>query len=147
MLLFSGVVLLGAAACSTTQEKAVPPQETAQPAPPLRNAPDWRARMQQNHNADSSVAQTVRRLTRDLELTADQQAKVRQLAQQHNVRIQAILDTAPPTLTYQDFQTQVHAISGDFHNAVNAILTPHQLDLLKAMLGRPDSGRAARRAP
>jgi hypothetical protein len=76
-----------------------------------------------------------------------QQDKVRQLSKVHNDRIQKILDTGPPTLTYADFQTQVHAISQDFHNAVNAILTPSQLQLMKAMMGRLDSGTEARHAP
>jgi hypothetical protein len=41
----------------------------------------------------------------------------------------------------------VHAISQDYHDAVNAILTPHQLELMKAMVGRLDNGREDRHAP
>jgi len=63
-----------------------------------------------------------------------------------NQRIQTILDTAPPALTYEAFQTQVHAISQEYHDSVNAILTPHQTALMKSMLGRLDSGQEARRA-
>jgi hypothetical protein len=97
---------------------------------------DWRQRMQANHNADSSVEQQTRRLTQELSLTSQQETKVRQLSRWHNQRIQAILDTAPPTLSYQDFQTQVHAISAQYHDSVNAILTPRQLDLMKNMVGQ-----------
>jgi hypothetical protein len=62
-------------------------------------------------------------------------------------RIQEILDTAPPTLTYEAFTAQVHVISQENHDAVNAILTPHQLELMKAMVGRLNSGNEDRHAP
>jgi predicted transglutaminase-like cysteine proteinase len=147
MALFGAVVALNAAGCAKGQEKAAtssaPTHQTNSP----QGAADWRARMQNNHNADSSTEQQVRRLTRDLALTSAQQEKVRQLSRDHNDRIQTILDTAPPTLTYQDFQTRVHAISQQFHDSVNTILTPHQLQLMKAMVGRLDSGTEARHAP
>jgi hypothetical protein len=146
-LLFGGAVALCAFSCAKGQEKSAAPAAPAQPGNSLQGAADWRERMQVNHKADSSTEQQVRRLTRDLALTPAQQVKVRQLARVHNDRIQQILDTAPPTLTYEDFQSQVHAISGDFHSSVNAILTPRQLDLMKAMVGRLDSGTEARRAP
>jgi hypothetical protein len=143
--LFGGVAVLGAGACNKAQEKA-PPQAQAEQAISLQGAADWRQRMQANHKADSSIEQQVRRLTQDLDLTPAQQQKVRQLSRVHNKRIQAILDTAPPTLTREAFTTQVHAISQEYHDSVNAILTPRQLQLMKAMVGRLDSGQEARRA-
>ena len=146
MLLFGGVAALGAVSCAKGQENAAPSEGQTQQANSLQGAADWRARMQTNHNADSSTEQQVRRLTADLDLTPVQQDKVRQLSREHNDRIQRILDTAPPTLTYEDFQTQVHAISQEFHDSVNAIVTPRQLALMKAMVGRLDSGTEARHA-
>jgi hypothetical protein len=142
-----GVVVLGAASCAKRQEDAPPPQAQAQQTNPLPDSSDWRTRMQANHNADSSIAQQVRRLTADLDLTPAQQEQVRQLSREHNNRIQRILDTAPSTLSYEDFQAQVHAISQDFHNSVNAILTPRQLALMKAMVDRLDNGTEVRHAP
>jgi hypothetical protein len=147
MLFFGGVIGLSAAGCAKTQDEPAPPQGQTQPTNSLQGAADWRERMQKNHNADSSTEQQVRRLTRDLSLTPVQQEKVRQLSRVHNDRIQQILDTAPPTLTYEDFQTQVHAISQQFHDSVNAILTPRQLTMMKAMVGRLDSGAEGRHAP
>jgi hypothetical protein len=138
------VAALGAVGCALAQESA-PPQ--VQRAHSLQDAPDWRARMQKFHDADQSVEQQVRRLTRDLELTPEQQEKVRQLSKEHNDKIQKILDTAPPTLTYDAFNAQVHAISRENHVAVNAILTPHQLELMQAMVARLDSGNERRHAP
>jgi hypothetical protein len=146
--LIVGVAVLGAASCKA-QEKAPPqtPPPVAQPARLPQAAADWRTRMQQNHNTEQSIEQQVGRLTRDLDLTTAQQEKVRQLAHVHHDRIQQILDTAPPTLTRADFTTQVHAISQQFHDSVNAILTPRQLELMKSMVGRLDSGQENRRAP
>ena len=140
-LLFSCVAVLGAAGW------AMPAEAQALQAHSLQDAVDWRERMQKNHNAERSIEQQVRRLTKDLDLTPEQQEKVRQLSKEHNDRIQKILDTAPPTLTHEAFTTQVHAISHEFHDAVNAILTPHQLELMKAMVGRLNSGKEDRHAP
>jgi hypothetical protein len=145
-LLFGCVAVLGAAGSAMPAE-AEPPQVQALQAHPLQGAADWRERMQKNHSADSSIEQQVRRLTKDLDLTPDQQEKVRQLSKDHNDRIQQILDTAPPTLTHEGFTAQVHAISQEYHDRVNAILTPHQLQLMKAMVGRLDNRQEARRAP
>lgn len=147
IVLLIGLAAVGAAGCSRAQDNAPPAQGQTPQTNALQGAADWRQRMQQNHSADSSVARQVRRLTADLGLSSAQQERVRQLAAVHNQRIQTILDTAPATLTYQDFQIQVHAISRDFHDSVNAILTPHQLELMKAMVGRLDSGTEARHTP
>ena len=144
-LVFCGVAVLGMAGCDTAQEQAAPPQ--AQQAHPLQGAADWRERMQKNHSADRSIEQQVRRLTENLDLTPEQQVTVRQLSQEHNDRIQQILDTAPPTLTHEAFTAQVHAISQEYHDAVNAILTPHLLELMKAMVRRLDNGNEDRHAP
>jgi hypothetical protein len=135
-LLFAGAALLGASACNRAQEKAPGSGTPAQQSKPVAGAVDWRQRMQANHNADSSVEQQTRRLTQELSLTSQQQTKVRALSWWHNQQIQAILDTAPPTLSYQDFRTQVHAISAQYHDSVNAILTPRQLDLMKTLVGQ-----------
>lgn len=145
-LLFGCLTVLGAAGSATPAE-VEPPQVQVLQAHPLQGAADWRERMQKNHNADRSIEQQVRRLTKDLDLTPEQQEKVRQLSKEHNDRIQKILDTAPPTLTHEAFTTQVHAISQKFHDAVNAILTPRELELMKAMVGRLDSGKEDRHAP
>lgn len=155
MRLVSKLVVLRAAvlvvASCKAQDKTPSPQAVAQTASqdtaPLDGAADWRDRLQKNHNAELGIEQQVSRLTRDLELTPAQQDKVRQLAQVHNDRIQQILDSAPPTLTRADFTTQVHAISQQFHDSVNAILAPHQVELMKAMVRRLDSGQENRRAP
>jgi prophage DNA circulation protein len=155
-LLFGGAAVFIAAGCAKAEDKAPPAADAqqAQTQPPqaeqpqtLQDTTGWRARMQQNHNAAQSIEDQVSRLTKDLALTPAQQETVRKLAWDHNKKIQTILDTAPPTLTREDFTVQVHAISKEFHDSVNAILTPRQLELMKNMVGRLDSGQERRRAP
>jgi hypothetical protein len=146
-ILFGTVIALSASSCTKAQEEQPRPTAQTQQGNSLQGATDWRTRMQSNHNADSSIARQVRRLTTDLGLTPAQQAKVRRLSQWHNDRIQQVLDTAPASLSYADFQTQVHAISAQYHDSVNAILTPVQLERMKAMVGRLDSGTEARQPP
>jgi hypothetical protein len=145
-LIMAGAAILDAG-CNARHGTGASAQTAATAAQPARGADPWRERMQKNHNAAQSIDQQVRRLTRDLQLTSAQQTKVRQLALVHNARIQAILDTAPAALTRDSFTAQVHAISRQFHDSVNAMLTPHQLELMRAMLGRLDSGTENRRAP
>jgi hypothetical protein len=147
-LFFGVVALLGAAGCAKAQEKAPPPQTQAQQADARQAVADWRERMQKHHSADRSIEQQVHRLTKDLDLAPEQQEKVRQLSKKRNDTIQKILDTAPPTLITQEaFTAQVLALSHEYHDAVNAILTPHQLELMKAIVGRLDNGKEDRHAP
>jgi hypothetical protein len=147
MLFLVGVAALSVPSGAKAQGTAAPPEGQARHGNSMQGAADWRERMQTNHNSDSSAVQQVRRLTSALELTPAQQGRVLELSKEHNARIQKILDTAPPTLTYQDFQTQVHEISRQYHDSVNAMLTPHQLELMKAMVGHMGGGGESRHTP
>ena len=140
-LMFGSVALFGAAGCTMSQQEITPPQA----AHSQRGAADWRERMQENQDPDRSIEQQVHRLTRDLRLTPEQQKKVRQLSKEHNDRIQQILD-APPTATYEAFRAQVYAISQRYNDAVSALLTPDQIELMKAMVGRLDNVKEDRRS-
>ena len=144
-LSFAAAVALGALCAVSAQETAIPP--LIEQVRPLPAAADWRERIQKNRDATQSIEQQVRRLTRDLELTPEQQEKVRQLSKKHSDRIQKILDSAPPTLSYEAFRAQVHAISQDYHDEVTMILTPRQLGLAHAMVDRLDRGEEDRRVP
>jgi hypothetical protein len=52
-----------------------------------------------------------------------------------------------PRSTTTGFTAQVHAVRQEYHDSVNAILTPHQLELMKAMVARLDSGKEERHTP
>ena len=98
----------------------------------------------QKIHTPQSIDQELARLTKDLELTSDQQKQVKPLLQQHHDKIQALLDKNP-TLSRQDLQPQIHAISDETHRQIGALLTDHQKQLVKAMLTREHNGEERRR--
>jgi hypothetical protein len=91
-----------------------------------------------------SIGQELARLTSDLQLTPQQQQKVRPLLQEHHDKIQALLDTNPDA-SRQDLGPRIHAISDETHRQIHALLTAHQKQLEKAMQQRRHSGEENRR--
>jgi hypothetical protein len=100
--------------------------------------PSAREQLQQIYTPQS-IDQEFTRLMKDLELTPDQQQKVRPLLQQHHDTIQALLDKNP-NASRQDLGPQIHAISDATHRQIHALLTDHQKELEKAMQQREQSG-------
>jgi Spy/CpxP family protein refolding chaperone len=105
-------------------------------APGTAMGPEWRQQMIARGTGTLSVDQALANLTRNLNLTADQVAKIRPILVAHHDRILAILKSAPASLTHDEFMAQVRAISAETHGQINALLTPKQLELVKA-LGTP----------
>ena len=91
-----------------------------------------------------SIDQQLDRLTKDLELTPDQRKQIRPLLDQHHDRIQALFDKNP-NLSRQQLGPRIHAISDETHQQMNALLTDHQNQLVKAMLERMRRGEESRR--
>jgi periplasmic protein CpxP/Spy len=106
--------------------------------------PSAREQLQQVHTPQS-IDQELARLTKDLELTPEQQQRVRPLLQEHHDRIQAVLDTYPAA-SRQELGPQVHAISDDTHKAIHAQLTDRQKTLESAMVHRENNGTENRRS-
>src|SRR5258708_21761059 len=129
----SGVVLgLGIASPATAEDNA------AQQPP---------ASEQLRHiHTPLSIDQELARLTKDLELTPDQQQQVRPLLQEHHDKIQALLDKNPKA-SRQALAPEIHAISDETHREIHALLTDHQKELEKAMLQREHDGQENRRPP
>jgi hypothetical protein len=98
--------------------------------------PEWRQQMMAHDTGTLSVDSALTKLTRNLNLTADQVTKVRPILLAHHDRILAILKSAPASLTHDEFMAEVHAISAQTHGKINALLTPKQLELVNA-LGTP----------
>jgi protein CpxP len=104
------------------------------------------ARQQLQHiHTPQSIDQELARLTKDLELTPEQQQQVRPLLQEHHDKIQALLDKNP-TASRQDLGPQIHAISDETHHQIHALLTDHQKELEKAMQHREHNGGENRRS-
>jgi chromosome condensin MukBEF ATPase and DNA-binding subunit MukB len=104
------------------------------------------ARQQLQHiHTPQSIDQKLARLTKDLELTPEQQQQVRTLLEEHHDRIQALLDKNP-TASRQEVDPQIHALSDETHREIHALLTDHQKDLEKAMQQREHHGGENRRS-
>jgi periplasmic protein CpxP/Spy len=105
--------------------------------------PSAREQLQQIYTSQS-IDRELTRLTKDLELTPDQQQKVRPLLQQHHDSIQALLDRSP-NASRDDLGPQIHAISDETHSQIHALLSDHQKELEKAMQQREHRGEENRR--
>jgi DNA anti-recombination protein RmuC len=106
--------------------------------------PSARQQLERIHTPQSIDQQLVR-LTKDLELTQEQQRQVRPLLEEHHDRIQVLLDKSP-TASRQQLGPQIHAISDDTHHKIHALLTDHQKELEKAMQQREHHGGEHRRS-
>ena len=106
------------------------------------------ARQQLQHiHTPQSIDQELTRLTKDLELTPEQQQQVRPLLDKHHDRIQALLDKNP-TASRQKVGPQIHAISDETHREIHALLTDHQKELERAIEQHEhDGGENRRSAP
>ena len=124
------MVLLGIAGPAVAQDNG-----TQQPS----------ARQQLQHiHASQSIDQELARLTKDLELTAEQQKQVLPLLEEHHDRIQALLDKNP-NASRQELGPQIHAISEETHREIHTLLSDHQKQLEKAMQQREHKGEENRR--
>jgi len=96
--------------------------------------PSAREQLQHIHTPQS-IDQELAHLTKDLQLTPEQQKQVRPLLQEHHDKIQALLDKNPAT-SRQQLGPQIHAISDETHHQIHALLTDHQKELESAMQHR-----------
>jgi hypothetical protein len=97
----------------------------------------------QRIHTPQSIDQELTRLTKDLELTPQQQQRVLSRLNEHHDRIQALFDKHP-TASRQELAQQIHAISDETHRAIHALLTDRQKALETAMLQREHAGEEHR---
>ena len=132
LTLASGIMLmLGMAGSAVAQENG-------------GEQPSARQQLQHIHTPQS-IDQELARLTKQLELTPEQQQQVHPLLQEHHDKIQALLDKNP-TASRQELGPQIHAISDETHREIHALLTDHQKELEKAMQQREHHGGENRRS-
>jgi periplasmic protein CpxP/Spy len=106
--------------------------------------PSAREQLQHIHTPQS-IDQELARLTKDLELSREQQQQIRPLLVEHHDRIQALLDKNS-TASRQELGPQIHAISDETHHKIHALLTDHQKELEKAMQQREHGGEENRQS-
>jgi predicted HTH transcriptional regulator len=129
-LVYGVVLIVGTIGTVVAQDNATPPS----------------ARQQLQHiHSPQSIDQELARLTKDLELTAQQQQQVRLLLQEHHDKIQTLLDENP-TASRQDLGPQIHAISDETHHQIHALLSDHKRELETAMQQREHNGKENRRS-
>jgi periplasmic protein CpxP/Spy len=124
------LLTLGMAGIATAQDNATEPP-ASQVLPAIQSA--------------RSIDQELDHLTKNLELTPNQQKQIRPLLQRHHDQIQALLDKNP-SLTREQLGPQIHAISDKTHRQIDALLTPRQKELSKAMQKREQDGEENRRS-
>jgi hypothetical protein len=125
------MLLAGLATSAAAQDNAV-------------QQPSAREQLQHMHTSQS-IDQELARLTTDLQLTTQQQHKVRLLLNEHHDKIQALLDKNP-TASRQELGPGIHAISDETHREIHALLTDRQRELEKAMQQREHDGQESRRS-
>ena len=130
-LAYSFMLMLGVVGPAVAQDNGAQP-------------PSARQQLQHIHTPQS-IEQELTRLTKDLELTPDQQQQVCPLLQEHHDKIQAVLDKNPKA-SRQELGPQIHAISDETHREIHALLTDHQKELEKAMQQREHNGQENRRS-
>jgi hypothetical protein len=115
-------------------------------APAQENAQQPSARQQlQRIHTPQSIDEELARLTKDLQLTPEQQLQVSPLLVEHHNRIQALLDKNP-NASRKELGPQIHAISEETHREIHALLGDHQRQLEKAMQQREHTDEDNRRA-
>jgi Spy/CpxP family protein refolding chaperone len=98
----------------------------------------------QHIHTPQSIDQELARLTKDLELTPEQQQQIKTLLEEHHDKIQALLDKNPSS-SRQELGPQIHAISDETHREIHTLLSDHQKQLEKAMQQREHKGEENRR--
>ena len=129
-LTYGTVLILGMAGSAVAQDNR-------------EQQPSARQQLQHIHTPQS-IDQELARLTKDLELTTEQQKQVRPILDEHHDRIQALLDKNPAA-SRQELAPQIHAISDETHRKIHVLLTDHQRELEKAMQKREHNGQENRR--
>jgi hypothetical protein len=130
-LAYGAMLMLGMASFAVAQDNGA-------------QQPSARRQLQHIHTPPQSIDQELARLSKDLELSPEQQRQVRPLLQEHHDEIQALRDENPKASRNQ-LAPQIHAMSDETHREIHALFTDHQKELEKAMQQREHNGEENRR--
>lgn len=90
---------------------------------------DWRQQMIDRDPGGAVVDRILDKLTARLSLSDEQAREARPLLEEQHKRILAVLLTAPPSLTRDQFLAERQAIRTDTSRRVGALLTPDQREI------------------
>ena len=122
----------GGVATFVVQEAYFPPHAFAASLA-VPNGPDWRQQMVERDADSAAVDRALTRMTVKLDLTADQANRIRPLLEQGHERIVALLLTAPPTLTRDQFMADRSQIRARTREQLEVVLTPDQRELAEEL--------------
>lgn len=117
-LALCGLLTLGAGV-GLAQDATPPPPQQGQPVPPPRRM---------------NPERQLQRLTRQLNLTADQQKQLKPLLEERRHKMQALF--ADQNLSPEDRRAQARAVAADIHARIVAILDDQQKQEFEAMQHR-----------
>jgi Spy/CpxP family protein refolding chaperone len=112
-----GLAIAGAAGAQAQESNSATTPEHAMQQPQGRRAPD--------------PQQQLQHLTKQLQLSADQQAKIGPILQQRDQQIQAL--RADSSLSQADRRAKLMSLAQDSSKQIDAVLTHAQRDQMKAM--------------
>lgn len=125
-LALGSLLAFGAAGSALSQDNPPPPPDQNQAAPPDQGPMGRGMRM----DPDRQLAH----LTRELNLTADQQNQIKPLLVERQQKIQALFQDQ--SLAPQDRRRQIRTISEGTHNSIKALLNDDQKQKFDAMQQR-----------
>jgi hypothetical protein len=111
---------------------------------PAAGQPPSAGQQLQRIHTPQSIDQESARLTKDLELTREQQRQIKHLLEEHHDKIQALFEKNPRA-SRQALSPQIHAISDETHREIHALLTLRQRKLESEMQEREHNGEENRR--
>jgi Spy/CpxP family protein refolding chaperone len=120
LAVFTTFALVAALSGAALAQQSPPPPD-AGTAPPAKG----------NHMHAFDPQTQLQRLTKQLQLTPDQQAKIGPMLQQRDQQLQAVHTDA--SLKPADRRAKTMSIVQDSESQIGAVLTPAQLDKWKAM--------------
>lgn len=121
-LALGGLLALGVTGLALAQDNPAPPQDQGQSGPQGGRG----MRMDPNRQLE--------RLTRELNLTSDQQAQIKPMLFERQQKMQALFQNQ--SLAPEDRRTQMRTIAEGTNNSIKAILTDDQKQKFDAMQQR-----------
>jgi len=120
-LALGGLIALGVTGAARAQDNPPPPQDQNQAGPP----PGGRGGMRMDPNRQ------LERLTRELNLTTDQQSQIKPLLVDRAQKMQALMQNQ--SMSQEDRRTQMRTISEGTNNSIKALLNDDQKQKFDAM--------------
>jgi hypothetical protein len=91
--------------------------------------------MIEDYPGGAKVDHVLSQMTTKLDLSPEQASKFRPLLESQRERVLALLLTAPPTMTRDQFMVRRNAIWAETHERLDALLTRDQLEIRKELHG------------